>query len=145
MQFSAEGHIEHIENVSTIFSQTNSIVPPVEQYINTVQYIPINESYYNSKFVNQYVHITTTDTSSVLLDGVSYNWIWHPITDQNGNTVGYGTIHNFLDVDPHVFQHSNPSAGLSVIAYGTNYLNPSDNPQTYTFMMGMKLDALTTG
>ncbi|XP_019851539.1 PREDICTED: uncharacterized protein LOC109581663 [Amphimedon queenslandica] len=145
MQFSAEGHIENIENVSTIFSQTMSIVPPVEQYINTVQYIPINESYYNSKFVNKYVHITTTDTSSVLLDGVPYNWIWNPITDQNGNTAGYGTIHEFSDVNPHVFQHSNPSAGLSVIGYGTNYHNPSDNPQTYTFMMGMKLDALTAG
>ena len=143
-QFSGEGHIE-IQNISTIFSQVISIVPPVEQYINIVQYFPNNDTYYGSNFVNHYVHITTTDTSSVLLDGGPHNWNWHPINDQNGNTVGYGTIHEFSDVNPHVFQHTDSSAGLSVIAYGTQYHDPSDNPQTYTFMMGMKLDALTTG
>uniref|UniRef100_A0A1X7SNW7 Uncharacterized protein n=1 Tax=Amphimedon queenslandica TaxID=400682 RepID=A0A1X7SNW7_AMPQE len=126
MQFSAKGHIKEI--------------PPVIQYINSVLYSPIN-GYYS----NYYVHITTTNTSSVLLDGVPYKWTWYPITGYNGYTVGYGTIHEFSDVNPHVFQHTNSSAGLSATAYGSiNYDWYYFNPDVYGLSLGMKLNAIGT-
>ena len=117
-----------------------SVVPPVKQYIDTLLYSPIN-GYYS----NYYVHITTADTSSVLLDGVPYNWTWYPITGYNGNTVGYGTIHEFSDVNPHVFKHTNSSAGLSATAYGSiNYDWYYFNPDVYGLSVGMKLNAIGT-
>ena len=141
IQFSGKGHIRESHLNASYFSFVMSIVPPVEQYINTVAYSPINTYYYSS----HYVHITTTGVSSVLLDGVPYNWTWYPITNQNGNTVGYGTIHEFSDVNPHVLQHINPSAGLSVTAYGSiNYDWQYFNPDVYAFSLGMKLNAIGT-
>ena len=148
MQFSAEGHIENYfdVNASIIFSQVMSIVPPVEQYINAVLYFPNeNITHLGYNYENHYAHITTNDKSSVLLDDLPYNWNWHPIYDQDGKTVGYGTIHKFPDTNPHVLRHTNPSSGLSVIAYGSNFNEPSDNPQSNAFLMGMKLNVLETG
>uniref|UniRef100_A0A1X7TZR4 EGF-like domain-containing protein n=2 Tax=Amphimedon queenslandica TaxID=400682 RepID=A0A1X7TZR4_AMPQE len=140
MQFSAEGYISHVN--ASYFSFVMSIVPSVKQYINTVLYSPVTKHYFFYHISFHYVHITTTDTSSVLLDGVPYNWTWYPITNQNGNTVGYGTIHKFSDVNPHVLQHTNSSAGLSVTAYGSNTYDWHYDLDAYALLLGMKLNVI---
>ena len=144
MQFSGEGRVRKSYLNASYFSFVMSIVPPVEQYINSVVYSTINTYYFSYINSNQYAHITTTDISSVLLDGVPYNWTWYPITDQHGNTVGYGTIHEFLDFNPHVLQHSNPSAGLNVIAYGSSDYGGHFGLDVYAFSLGMKSNAIGT-
>ena len=143
MQFSGEGYIRESYLNASYFSYVMSIVPPVTQYINTVLYSPIALLHFYTQS-NQYVHITTTDISSVLLDSISFNWTWYPIADQNGNTVGYGTIHEFSDVNLHVFQHSNPSAGLSVTAYGSSNYDWHFDLDVATFSLGMKLNVIET-
>ena len=148
MQFSGEGHTierqfsRNIRNI-TYFSQVMSIVPPVEQYINTVLYLP--NTYYT--YSNHYIQITTTDNSTVLLDGMPCNWTWYEIKNQDSSTVGYGTVTAFSDVEPHVLQHTNTSAGLSVTAYGSDryYWYTGNNPGMYAFIIGMKLNPIKIG
>ena len=145
MQFSGEGHYRESHFNATYFSQVMSIVPPVEQYINTVLYLP-NTHYWNS---NHYIQITTTDNSTVLLDGKPCNWTWYAIKNQDSSTVGYGIVTEFSDVKPHVLQHTNISAGLSVTAYGSDdyhwYWVLDTIPTTYAFIIGMKLNPIEIG
>ena len=143
MQFSGEGHIRKSHLNATYFSQVMSIVPPVEQYINTVLYLP--NTYYC--YSNHYIQITTTDNSTILLDGMPCNWTWYAIKNQDSSTVGYGSVTAFSDVNPHVLQHTNISAGLSVTAYGSDctYYWDWGGPGIYAFIIGMKLNPAEIG
>ena len=142
MQFSGEGHIRKSHLNATYFDQVMSIVPPVEQYINTVLYLP--NTYF--RYFNHYIQITTTDNSTVLLDSVPCNWTWYAIKNQDSSTVGYGTVTAFSDVEPHVLQHTNTSAGLSVTAYGSNgHYWQWGTPGIYVFIIGMKLNPVEIG
>ena len=151
MQFSAEANIaqSYWNGTYSFITQVMSIVPPVEQYINTVLYLQLpntvlylqlpNTNYTHS---NHYIQITTTDNSTVLLDGKPCNWTWYAIKNQDSSTVGYGIVTAFSDVKPHVLQHTNISAGLSVTAYGSfGYWTIG----TYAFIIGMKLNPIEIG
>ena len=142
MQFSGEGHIRKSHLNATYFDQVMSIIPPVEQYINTVLYLP--NTYF--RYFNHYIQITTTDNSTILLDGVPCNWTWYAIKNQDSSTVGYGTVTAFSDVEPHVLQHTNVSAGLSVTAYGSDgHYWHWGTPGIYAFIIGMKLNPVEIG
>ena len=143
MQFSAEANIteSYWNGTYSSISQVMSIVPPVEQYINTILYLPNRANTYYTHS-NHYIQITTTDNSTVLLDGMPCNWTWYAIKNQDSSTVGYGIVTAFSDVMPHVLQHSNTSAGLSVTAYGSfGYWTIG----TYAFIIGMKLNPIEIG
>ena len=145
-QLVSEGHIQETYLNSSYIHEMLSIVPPVEQYINTVIYVPLNTSYtswYDYLFDHHYIHITTTNTTSVLLDDKPYNWNWESIHGYNGDIIGYGTVHEFDDILPHVLRHSDITAGLSVIGYGSfreYYL-----VEGYTYLTGMNLNIINTG
>ena len=146
LQLVSEGYVQKINiNVSYIHT-TLSIVPPVEQYINAVTYVPLNTNWYDY----HYIHITTSSTNKVLLDDKPYKWDWQPIHSYNGDIIGYGTVHEFNDTLPHVLRHTDITAGLSVIGYGSYnyyrsyYLHYSDFNEGYTYLTGMNLNNINT-
>ena len=124
--------------------ETLSVIPPIEQYINKVVYVPLNTSLTNW-FDHHYIQIATITTTDVLLDGKPYNWDWHPIHSNNGDIIGYGTVHEFNDTLPHVLSHTGITAGLSVIGYGSMKYYHSLNAQGYTYLTGMNLNIINTG
>ena len=154
LQLVSEGYVQKINiNVSYIHT-TLSIVPPVEQYINAVTYVPLNTSYtdvYGFSYDHHYIHITTTNTNNVLLDDKPYNWNWQSFHSDNGNIIGYGTVHEFNDTLPHVLRHSDITAGVSVIGYGSyNYYDDYYHyhyygNEGYTYLTGMNLNNINTG
>ena len=124
------------------------MVPPIEQYINKVVYVPLNTSliYW---FDQHYIQITTTNTTDVLLDDKPYNWNWQPIHGYNGDIIGYGTVHEFNDTLRHVLRHTDITAGLSVIGYGSEkyyyYYYYYVKAEGYTYLTGMNLNIINTG
>ena len=116
----------------------------VEQYINAVTYVPLSTSF-TDVFDHHYIHITTTNTNNVLLDDELYNWNWQSIHSDNGDIIGYGTVHEFNDTLPHVLRHTDITAGLSVIGYGSKSYNLSYNADGYTYLTGMNLNIIDTG
>ena len=152
LQLVSEGHVQEINFNGSFIYTTLSIVPPVEQYINTVTYVPLN-NLYTDVYDHHYIHITTTNTNNVLLDGKPYNWDWQSFHSDNGDIIGYGTVHEFNDTLPHILRHTDITAGLSVIAYGS--VNNYDydyyyyyyyyGGEGYTYLTGMNLNNINTG
>ena len=125
-----------------------SVIPPIEQYINKVVYVPLNTSliyWYES----HYIQIATTNTTDVLLDNKPYDWDWELIHGYNGDIIGYGTVHEFNDTLPHVLHHTDITAGLCVIGYGSMkyyyYYFHVHNAEGYTYLTGMNLNIINTG
>ena len=146
LQLVSEGYVQKISINGSYIHTTLSIVPPVEQYINAVTYVPLNTYWYDY----HYIHITTSSTNKVLLDDKPYNWDWQPIHGYNGDIIGYGTVHEFNDTLPHVLNHTDITAGLSVIGYGSfnhhsYYLHYSNFNEGYTYLTGMNLNNIYTG
>ena len=111
--------------------------------MNEVVYVLLNTSLIDW-FDHHYIQITTTNTTDVLLDDKPYNWDWEPIHGHNGDIIGHGTIHEFNDTLPHVLHHTDITAGLSVIGYGSMkyyYFNA----EGYTYLTGMNLNIINTG
>ena len=123
--------------------ETLSVTPPIEQYINKVVYVPLNTSL-TDWFDHHYIQITTTNITDVLLDDKPYNWDWEPIHGYNGDIIGYGTVHVFNDTLPHVLHHTDITAGLSVIGYGS-MKSYYFNAEGYTYLTGMNLNIINTG
>ena len=143
-QLVSEGHIKNQSSNLSYIHETLNIVPPVEQYINTVVYLPLNTSITASWFNHHYIHITTANIDSVLLDDKPYNWNWKSIHSDNGDIIGYGTVHEFNDTLPHVLHHTDITAGLSVIGYGS--LNGFwTYGEGYTYLTGMNLNTVNAG
>ena len=140
-QLLSEGHEK--DSYSYIH-ETLSVIPPIEQYINKVVYVPLNTSLTNW-FDYRYIQIAATNTADVLLDDKPYNWDWEPIHDYNDDIIGYGTVHEFDDLLPHVLRHTDITAGLSVIGHGSKKYYHSLNAQGYTYLTGMNLNIINTG
>ena len=67
-----------------------------------------------------------------------------PIHGYNGDIIGYGTVHEFDDILPHVLRHTDITAGLSVIGYGSKkffFLSA----EGYTYLTGMNLNIINRG
>ena len=150
LQLISEGHVQEINLNSSYIYTTLSVVPPVEQYINTVTYVPLNSSY-TDVYHHHYIHITTTNTNYVLLDDKRYNWNWQSFHSDNGDIIGYGTVHEFNDTLPHVLRHTDITSGLSVIGYGSlntyydYYRYYYYDNEGYTYLTGMNLNNINTG
>ena len=140
-QLVSEGHVR---DSNSYLHETLSVIPPIEQYINKVVYVPLNTSLANF-FKHHYTQIATTNTADVLLDDKSYNWDWEPIHSYNGDIIGYGTVHEFDDTLPHVLRHTDKNAGLSVIGYGSMKEYSLINPEGYTYLTGMNLNIINRG
>ena len=144
LQLVSEGHIRNQRINTSYIHETMSIVPPVEQYINAVIYVPLNTSM--TKFYDHhYVHITTTNTTSILLDNKPYNWNWQSIHSDNGDIIGYRTAHEFDDTLSHVLRHTDITAGLSVIGYGSFSDRTYFFNEGYAYLTGMNLNIINKG
>ena len=144
LQLVSEGHIRSQLINTSYIHETFSIVPPVEQYINAVIYVPLNTTM-TDFYDHHYIHITTTNTTSVLLDNKPYNWSWQSIHSDNGDIIGYRTVHEFDDTLPHVLRHTDITAGLSVIGYGSFSDRTYFFNEGYTYLTGMNLNIINTG
>ena len=143
-QLVSEGHIKDQSSNLSYIHETLNIIPPIEQYINTVVFLPLNTSITSTWFNHHYIHITTSNMNSVLLDDKPYNWNWQSIHSDNGDIIGYGTVHEFNDTLPHVLRHTDITAGLSVIGYGS--LNDFwTYGEGYAYLTGMNLNTINTG
>ena len=152
LQLVSEGYIQNDWRNGSFVNEVLSIVPPVEQYINAVTYIPLNTSYNEVQghwYDDLYVHITTTSKTDILLDDKPYNWSWQSIHSENGDIIGYGTVHKFNDRLSHVLRHTDITAGLSVIGYGNvnkfYYYYYYYYYEGYTYLTGMKLNNISKG
>ena len=152
LQLVSEGYIQNDWRNGSFVNEVLSIVPPVEQYINAVTYIPLNASYTEVRghwYNDLYVHITTTSKTDILLDDKPYNWSWQSIHSENGDIIGYGTVHKFNDRLSHVLRHTDITAGLSVIGYGNvnkfYYYYYYYYYEGYTYLTGMKLNNISKG
>ena len=143
-QLVSEGHVRRSHDSNSYLHETLSVIPPIEQYINKVVYVPLNTSL-TDWFDHHYIQIATTNTSDVLLDDKPYNWNWEPIHGYNGDIIGYGTVHEFDDILPHVLRHTDKNAGLSVIGYGSMKEYSLVNPEGYTYLTGMNLNIINRG
>ena len=143
-QLVSEGHVRRSYYNFSYLHETLSVIPPIEQYINKVVYVPLNTSLTNW-YDHHYIQIATTNTTDVLLDDKRNNWDWEPIHGYNGDIIGYGTVHEFDDILPHVLCHTDITAGLSVIGYGSMKYYHSSNAQGYTYLTGMNLNIINTG
>ena len=142
-QLVSEGHVRDSYYNYSFLHETLSVMPPIEQYINKVVYVPLNTSL-TDWFDHHYIQITTTNATDVLLDDKPYNWAWQPIHGYNGDIIGYGTVHEFNDTLPHVLRHTDITAGLSVIGYGSiKYY--FFNAEGYSFLTGMNLNIINRG
>ena len=142
-QLVSEGHVRDSNYNVSFLHETLSVIPPIEQYINKVVYIPMNSSL-TDWFDRHYIQIATINTTDVLLDDKPYDWDWEPIHGYNGDIIGYGTIHEFDDTLPHVLHHTDITAGLCVIGYGSTKYNFFDE-DGYTYLTGMNLNIINTG
>ena len=142
-QLVSEGHVRDSYYNFSFVHETLSVIPPIEQYINEVVYVPLNTSLIDW-FDHHYIQIATTNTTDVLLDDKPYDWDWEPIHGYNGDIIGYGTVHEFDDTLPHVLHHTDITAGLSIIGYGSmkDYYFSAEG---YTYLTGMNLNIINTG
>ena len=143
-QLVSEGHVRDSFYNYSFLHETLSVIPPTEQYINKVVYVPLNTSL-TGWFKHHYIQVTTTNTADVLLDDKPYNWDWQPIHGYNVDIIGYGTVHEFDDILPHVLRHTDITAGLSVIGYGSMEHYFFLSPEGYTYLTGMNLNIINTG
>ena len=144
-QLVSEGHARDSYYNYSYIHETLSVIPPIKQYLNKVVYVPLNTSL-TDWFDHYYIQIATTNTTDVLLDGKPYNLDWQPIHGYNGDIIGYGTVHEFDDTLPHVLRHTDITAGLSVIGYGSmeDYYY-FFNAEGYTYLTGMNLNIINRG
>ena len=70
-----------------------SLVPSVDQYLQEVVFVSPDID--NDEFTTHYVNIaTTTNETTILLDGDELSLTWNAIYDYKNNIIGYGTQFN---------------------------------------------------
>ena len=94
-----------------------SLVPSVNQYSQEVVFV--SPDIINDEFTTHYVNIaTTTNETTILLDGDELSLTWNAIYDYTNNIIGYGTQFNSttLSTDtPHIITSYD---NFSTLVYG---------------------------
>ena len=92
-----------------------SLVPSVDQYSHEVVFV--SPDIHNNEFTSHYVNIaTTTNETTILLNGDELSLTWNAIYDYTNNIIGYGTQFNSTSTDtPHVVASYNR---FSTLVYG---------------------------
>lgn len=109
---------------------TLNTVPPVDQYINTVQYraFPEAVSYYSVLMTPEYYN------TQLVINEVNLNLTWTPITFSNGSIAGYG--YSTGTSGTHILAHPHSKGGIFVGVYGwTTYGG-------YSYNGGMNLNPI---
>ena len=105
-------------------------LPPVSQYLNTIQYRAFSEafSYYSVLTTPEYFN------TQLVIDGVTLNLTWTPIMYSNGSVAGYG--YGSATSGTHIVSHPNSNGKIFVAVYGwTTYGG-------YSYNAGMGLNPI---
>ena len=118
---------------------TISMVSPLDQYINKVDFLSLTSSDFRMNYISVTVAAEHYNAESILLDGEAINCEWKEISDSDGNTVGYGcnkTLSSSSSVPrKHTVSHSDENGLISVLVYGFN----SFPGRGYSYLAGQKL------
>ena len=91
-----------------------SIVPSIDQYSQEIAFVSPNITGITSHYINI---ATTTNQSTILVDGVALPLTWNAIYDHKNNVIGYGTqLINSTSLDiPHILTSHTK---FSTLVYG---------------------------
>ena len=106
-----------------------SVVPSVDQYSpNVVLHVSPNIN----DIISHYINIaTTTNQSTILVDGVALPLTWNAIYDHTNNVIGYGTQLNSTSLDiPHIVTSHTK---FSTLVYGFGFASG------YSYSAGVSL------
>ena len=93
-----------------------SIVPSIDQYSQEIVFVSPNITDITSHYINI---ATTTNQSTILVDGIALPLTWNAIYDHTNNVIGYGTQLNSTSLDiPHILTSHTK---FSTLVYGFGY------------------------
>lgn len=116
---------------------TVSVVPPVQQYINSVSLFVYPRSLFRYNYIGVTVNSRHFSHDSILLDSRPINCTWKALDSSNG-TLGHACT---LPIESgfHTMRHKHKNGSFSVIVYGYH----ESRHQAYAYNAGMKLNVLT--
>ena len=105
-----------------------SVVPSVDQYSQNVVLVSPNIN----GIISHYINIaTTTNQSTILVDGIALPLTWNAIYDNTNNVIGYGTQLNSTSLDiPHIVTSHTK---FSTLVYGFGFASG------YSYSAGVSL------
>ena len=118
---------------------TISMVSPLDQYINAVDFLSLTTSDFPLNYISVTVAVEHYNEESILLDGQAIECKWQEIKNSDSETVGYGcnkTISSSLSIPrKHTISHSDENGLISVLVYGFSAF-PG---RGYFYLAGQKL------
>ena len=94
-----------------------SMVPPIDQYSESVTFISPDIS----DFTSHHVNIASVTIDTILMDGQPLSLTWNTISDSDNNIVGYGTQVLITDLTSHtITSMSNTKFSTLVYGFGTD-------------------------
>ena len=116
-----------------------SIVAPIDQYINEVEFISLSTLDFPKSYISVTVPAEHYDPDRILLNDERLSCEWKAIYDRTQSIIGYGcstTLQSDVNTTTqHVLTHSNINGRLSAIVYGFN----SFPQQGYAYLTGQAL------
>ena len=93
-----------------------SMVPPIDQYSESVTFISPDIS----EFTSHHVNIASVTIDTILMDGQPLSLTWNNIFDSDNNIIGYGTQVLITDLTSHtITSMSNTKFSTLVYGFGT--------------------------
>ena len=90
-----------------------SMVPPIDQYSESVTFISLDIS----EFTSHHVNIASVTIDTILMDGQPLSLTWNNIFDSDNNIIGYGTQILITDLTSHTIT-SMSNTKFSTMVYG---------------------------
>lgn len=119
---------------------TISIVSPLDQYINTVDFLSLTTTDFPLNYISVTVAVEHYNEESILLDGQAIDCEWQEIKNSDLETVGYGcnkTVSSGSSTPrKHTVSHSDENGLISVLVYGFSAF-PG---RGYSYLAGQKLE-----
>lgn len=103
---------------------TISIISPIDQYINAVDFISLATNAFSSNYISVTVAAEHYSPDNILLNGQPIDCEWKEIRGVDNNIVGYGCNKSISshssNPTKHTILHSSENGRLSVLIYGFN-------------------------
>ena len=90
-----------------------SLIPSINQYSHEVVFVSLNIDGIASHYINI---ATTTNDSTILLDGNELSLTWNPIYDHTNDVIGYGTQLQSINLD--VSHTLTSQSKFTILVYG---------------------------
>ena len=103
-----------------------SMIPPIDQYSESVTFISPDIS----DFTSHHVNIASVTIDTILMDGQPLSLTWNNISDSDNNIIGYGTQVLITDLTSHTIT-SMSNTKFSTLVYGFG------NSEGYSYSAGV--------